>query len=166
MVSASPPVSFIGNLAADPELRFTPNGKQVANFRIGVTPRTRQDDGTYKDGDTSWLGVIAFGSLAENVAESLRQGDRVVVIGRLQVRQWEDRDGNARTATEVLADEIAPSLAWAIAKVSKTPRRDGGGGGGGGSTARPTTSRASNTRSSGSRTSVAESPPFDEPPPF
>jgi single-strand DNA-binding protein len=104
-----------GNLTDNPELRFTPNGAAVANFRVAVTPRVR-DGNDWKDGETSFFRVNAWRQLAENATESLSKGDRVIVVGRLKARSWETPEGERRSVTEIEADEIGPSLRWATAK--------------------------------------------------
>jgi single-strand DNA-binding protein len=120
-------VVIVGNLTDDPELRYTPAGAAVANFRVAVNRRTRDESGQWKDGETSFFRVNAWRSLAENVAESLTRGSRVVVTGRLRSRSWETQEGETRSAVEIEADEIGPSLRWATAKVEKTQRSSGGG---------------------------------------
>jgi single-strand DNA-binding protein len=120
-------VVIVGNLTDDPELRYTPAGAAVANFRVAVNRRTKDESGQWKDGETSFFRVNAWRSLAENVAESLTRGSRVVVTGRLRSRSWENPEGETRSAVEIEADEIGPSLRWATAKVEKTQRSSGGG---------------------------------------
>jgi len=122
-------VMLVGNLTDDPELRFTPNGAAVANFRLAVTPRVRDGD-AWRDGETSFFRVNVWRQQAENVAESLQKGARCVVVGRLRSRTWETPEGEKRSATEVEADEVAPSLKFATAKVERISRGSGGGGGG------------------------------------
>jgi len=114
-------ITVIGNVVADPELRFTPSGAPVANFRIASTPRhfDRQTN-EWKDGDPLFLGVSAWRQLGENVAESIQRGTRVVVVGRLTQRQYEATDGSKRSSYEITADEVAPSLKNATAAVTKT----------------------------------------------
>jgi single-strand DNA-binding protein len=112
-------VTITGNLTDDPELRFTPNGAPVANFRLAVTARVR-DGETWRDGDTSYFRVNVWRQLAEHTADSLAKGDRAVVIGRLRSRSWETPEGERRSVVEVEADEVAPSLRWAIAKPDRT----------------------------------------------
>jgi len=128
-------ITVIGNLVDDPELRFTPSGAPVANFRIASTPRTfdRQSN-EWKDGDTLFLSCAVWRQAAENVAESLQRGMRVIVQGRLKSRQYETREGEKRTVFEIDVEEVGPSLRSASAKVTKTQRSGGGGGysGGGG----------------------------------
>jgi single-strand DNA-binding protein len=108
-----------GNLTDAPELRFTPGGAAVANFRVAVTPRVR-DGETWRDGETSFFRVNAWRQLAENATESLSKGDRVIVVGRLKARSWETPEGERRSVVEIEADEIGPSLRWAIAKPQRT----------------------------------------------
>ena len=128
-------ITVIGNLVDDPELRFTPSGAPVANFRIASTPRTfdRQSN-EWKDGDTLFLSCAVWRQAAETVAESLQRGMRVIVQGRLKSRQYETREGEKRTVFEIDVEEVGPSLRSASAKVTKTTRSGGGGGysGGGG----------------------------------
>jgi len=123
-------ITVIGNLVADPELRFTPSGAAVANFRIASTPRTvdRQTN-EWKDGEALFLTCSAWRDMAENVAESLTRGSRVIVSGRLKSRSYETKEGEKRTVMELDVDEIGPSLRYATAKVAKTSRGGGGGGG-------------------------------------
>ena len=128
-------ITVIGNLTADPELRFTPSGAAVANFTVASTPRTfdRQSN-EWKDGDTLFLRCSIWREAAENVAESLTKGTRVIVSGRLVQRSYETREGEKRTVYELQVDEVGPSLRYASAKVTRTQRSGGGGGfnGGGG----------------------------------
>jgi single-strand DNA-binding protein len=128
-------ITVVGNLVDDPELRFTPSGAAVANFRIASTPRTfdRQSN-EWKDGDALFLTCSVWRQAAENVAESLQRGMRVVVQGRLKSRQYETREGEKRTVFEIDVEEVGPSLKYATAKVTRTTRSGGGGGfsGGGG----------------------------------
>jgi single-strand DNA-binding protein len=120
-------VSLIGNLTDDPELKYTPNGAAVANFRLAVTPRVKDGD-TWKDGETSFFRVNAWRDLAEHAADSLTKGTRVVVLGRLKARSWETPEGERRSVVEVEAEEVAPSLRWATAKVERTSRGKAGNG--------------------------------------
>jgi single-strand DNA-binding protein len=108
-------VTITGNLTADPELKFTPNGAAVANFRVAVTSRVR-DGNAWRDGDTSFYRVTAWRDLAANVTDSLAKGDRVVIVGQLRMRSWETPEGEQRSLVEVTADEVGPSLRWATAK--------------------------------------------------
>src|ERR687896_1758291 len=124
-------ITVVGNLVDDPELRFTPSGAAVANFRIASTPRTfdRQTN-EWKDGEALFLTCTVWRQAAENVAESLQRGMRVIVQGRLKQRSYETREGEKRTVYEIEADEVGPSLRNATAKVVKTQRQGGGYGGG------------------------------------
>jgi len=129
-------ITVVGNLVDDPELRFTPSGAPVANFRIASTPRTfdRQTN-EWKDGDALFLSCSVWRQAAENVAESLQKGMRVIVTGNLKSRQYETREGEKRTVFEIAVEEIGPALKYATAKVTRTTRQGGGGGynsGGGG----------------------------------
>ena len=126
-------ITVIGNLTADPELRFTPSGAAVANFTVASTPRQfdRQTN-EWKDGEALFLRCNIWREAAENVAESLTRGARVIVSGRLKQRSFETREGEKRTVVELEVDEIGPSLKYATAKVNKASRSGGGGGGFGG----------------------------------
>jgi single-strand DNA-binding protein len=128
-------ITLVGNLTADPELRFTPSGAPVANFTVASTPRTfDRQSGEWKDGDAMFLSCAVWRQAAENVAESLQKGMRVIVQGRLKSRSYETREGERRTVFEVDVDEIGPALKYATAKVTRTSGGGGGGysGGGGG----------------------------------
>ena len=122
-------ITIVGNLTDDPELRFTPSGAAVANFRVASTPRTfNRQTNAWEDGDPLFLSCSVWRQAAENVAESLQRGARVVVTGRLKQRSYETREGEKRTVFEVDVDEIGPSLRYATAKVTKTQRSGGGFG--------------------------------------
>lgn len=125
-------ITVVGNLTADPELRFTPSGAAVANFTVASTPRQfdRQTN-EWKDQETLFMRCSIWREAAENVAESLTRGTRVVVTGRLVSRSWDTPEGDKRTVMEMQADEVGPSLKYATAKVTKAQRGTGGGGGGG-----------------------------------
>ena len=126
-------ITIVGNLTADPELRFIPSGAAVANFTVASTPRTYdRQSGEWKDGEALFLRCNVWREAAENVAESLTRGSRVIVTGRLKQRSFETREGEKRTVVEVEVDEIGPSLRYATAKVNKASRSGGGGGGFGG----------------------------------
>ena len=126
-------ITVVGNLVDDPELRFTPSGAAVANFRIASTPRTfDKQSNEWKDGDALFLSCSVWRQAAENVAESLQRGMRVVVQGRLKSRQYETREGEKRTVFEIEVEEVGPSLKYATAKVTRANRSGGGGGGFGG----------------------------------
>lgn len=126
-------ITIVGNLVDDPELRFTPSGAAVANFRVASTPRTfdRQSN-EWKDGEALFLSCSVWRQAAENVAESLQRGMRVVVQGRLKARSYETREGEKRTVFEIDVDEVGPSLKYATAKVTRANRGGGGGGYSGG----------------------------------
>ena len=125
-------ITVVGNLTGDPELRFTPSGAAVANFTIANTPRIfdRQTN-EWKDGDTLFLNCSIWRQAAENVAESLQKGMRVVAQGRLKQRSYETREGEKRTVVELDVEEVGPSLKYATAKVARVQRSGPGGGGGG-----------------------------------
>ncbi|HEY9311375.1 single-stranded DNA-binding protein [Williamsia sp.] len=125
-------ITVVGNLTADPELRFTPSGAAVANFTVASTPRTfdRQTN-DWKDGEALFMRCNIWRDAAENVAESLTKGSRVIVSGRLKQRSYETREGEKRTVVELEVDEIGPSLRYATAKVNRASRGGGSGGGGG-----------------------------------
>jgi single-strand DNA-binding protein len=124
-------ITIIGNLTGDPELRFTPSGAAVANFTVASTPRQfDRQTSEWKDGETLFMRCSVWREAAENVAESLTRGTRVVVQGRLVSRSWEDKEtGQKRSVMEMQVDEVGPSLRYATAKVNKTQRSGGGGGG-------------------------------------
>jgi single-strand DNA-binding protein len=113
-------LTLVGNLTADPELRFTPSGLPVTSLRIAVTPRSRQDDGTWTDGETSFHTVNVWRDQAEHAGENLTKGARVIVLGRPKQRTWTDADGTTHQVTEVDAEELGPSLRWATARVTRT----------------------------------------------
>ena len=126
-------ITVVGNLTADPELRFTPSGAAVASFTVASTPRTfDKQTNEWKDGEALFLRCSVWRQAAENVAESLQRGYRVIVQGRLVQRSYETREGEKRTVVEMQVDEIGPSLRYATAKVNRTTRGSGGGGGYGG----------------------------------
>jgi single-strand DNA-binding protein len=125
-------ITVVGNLVDDPELRFTPSGAAVANFRIASTPRTfDKQSNEWKDGEALFLSCSVWRQAAENVAESLQKGMRVVVQGNLRSRQYETREGEKRTVFEIQVDEVGPSLRYATAKVTRTQRSGGSSYGGG-----------------------------------
>jgi single-strand DNA-binding protein len=126
-------ITIAGNLVDDPQLRYTPTGQAVANFRIASTPRWQdRQSGEWKDGDSLFLSCNVWRQAAENVAESLQRGMRVIVQGRLRQRSYETKEGEKRTVYEIEVDEVGPSLRNASAKVTKSTRSTGGGGFGGG----------------------------------
>ncbi len=125
-------ITVIGNITGDPELRFTPSGAAVANFTVASTPRAfdRQSN-EWKDQETLFMRCAVWRDAAENVAESLQRGTRVIVSGRLKSRSYETKEGEKRTVVELEVDEVGPSLRYASAKVTKTQRGGGQGSGGG-----------------------------------
>ena len=113
-------VVIVGNLTRDPELRYTPNGAALVKFGVAVSRRAKDDaTGQWKDVETNFFNVTTWRGLAENVAESLTQGSRVVVVGRLRTNQWETQEGEKRSTIEIEAEEVGPSLKWATAKLEK-----------------------------------------------
>ena len=133
MAAGDTAITIAGNLVSDPELRYTPTGQAVATFRVASTPRfmDRQTN-EWKDGESLFLSCNVWRQAAENVAESLQRGMRVIVQGRLKQRSYETKEGEKRTVYEVEVDEVGPSLRNASAKVTKSQRSSGGFGGGGG----------------------------------
>ena len=128
-------VTLVGNITRDPELRFTPSGQATASFGLAVNRRWQNRQTQEWEEAVSFFDVVCWREMAENAAESLQRGTRIVVMGRLEQRSWETQEGEKRSKIEVIADEIGPSLRWATAEVKKNDRRgpgDGGGGGGGG----------------------------------
>lgn len=122
-------VTLIGNLVDDPELRFTPSGVAMAKIRFAVNRRYQDRNGEWQE-DTSFFGGTLWRDAAENAAESLTKGTRVIVTGRLEQRSWETQEGDKRSIVEVAVDEIGPSLRWATASVTRSPRAGDGFGGG------------------------------------
>ena len=133
MAQGDTPITVVGNLVADPELRFIPSGAAVANFRIASTPRTyNRETNQFEDGEALFLTCNCWRQMAENVAESLTKGMRVVVTGKLKQRSYQTKEGENRTVFEVEVDEVGPSLKYATANVNRNPREGGQGGYGGG----------------------------------
>lgn len=129
------PITVIGNITDDPELKFTPSGAAVANFTVASTPRTfDKQTNEWKDGEAMFFRCAAWRQMAENVAESLQKGQRVIVNGSLRIRNFERQDGSRGTSVEINVEEVGPSLKWATSKTTKASRSGGGdfGGGGGG----------------------------------
>ena len=151
MAAGDTVITLVGNLVDDPELRFTPSGAAVAKFRMASTPRyLDKQTNEWKDGESLFLTCNVWRQAAENVAESLTRGSRVIVSGRLKQRSFETKEGEKRTVVELEVDEIGPSLRYATAKVTRAARGEGGGGfGGGGGSSDPWSTPA---------------PPSDEPP--
>lgn len=135
-MAAGNTITVVGNITRDPELRFTPSGAAKANFGIAVNRRWQNRQTQEWEEQTSFFNVVCWRDMAENVAESLPKGARVIVTGRLEQRSWETDEGEKRSIVEISADEIGPSLRWATAEVTKNDRKGGGdfGGGGGGGT--------------------------------
>jgi single-strand DNA-binding protein len=168
MAAGDVTITVVGNLTDDPELRFTPSGAAVAKFRVASTPRfLDKQTNEWKDGEPLFLQCNIWRQAAENVAESLQRGARVIVTGRLRQRSYETREGEKRTVFELEVDEIGPSLRYATAKVQKMSRSSGssggfgsggGNGGGGGNFDDPWASAV--PAGGGSGTSFDEEPPF------
>ncbi len=151
-------ITVVGNLTADPELRFTPSGAAVANFTVASTPRSfDKQSGEWKDGEALFMRCNIWRQAAENVAETLTRGMRVVVSGRLRQRSYETREGEKRTVVELEVDEIGPSLRYATAKVNKVSRGSGGGGFGAGGAADDPWGSAP---PAGTPAAASEEPPF------
>ena len=147
-------ITVVGNLTDDPELKFTPSGAAVANFTVASTNRVfDKQSGDWKEGDTLFLRCAAWRQLAENVAESLTKGTRVLVTGPLKVRQFERQDGSRGTSVEMNVDEIGPSLRYATAKVTRASRS--GGDAGGNSGGAPAAQTSNNSWPSGGQQSPA-----------
>ena len=164
-------ITIVGNLTGDPELRFTPSGAAVANFTVASTPRTfdRQSN-EWKDGETLFMRCSIWREAAENVAESLQRGTRVVVTGRLKSRSYETKEGEKRTVVEMDVDEVGPSLRYANAKVTKTQRSGdsgggfGGGGSYGGNSGQQSGGNPSGGPQQGGQGGWGNAPSYDEPP--
>ena len=146
-------ITLVGNLPRDPEIRFTATGRAVASFSMGVG-RRYQVNGEWQE-QTSWFNVTAWGQLGENAAATVVKGSRVVVTGRLEQSEYTSREGEKRTAIDVVADDIGPSLRWATATVVRTPKQEGQGGG-------AATNRPANSGSNPGN----EATPFDGEEPF
>lgn len=164
-------ITVVGNLTADPELRFTPSGAAVANFTVASTPRNfDRQSGEWKDGEALFLRCNVWRQAAENVAETLTRGMRVMVQGRLKQRSFETREGEKRTVVELEVDEVGPSLKYATAKINKISRGEGsggfGGGGGGGGGGRPSGGGGGHDDPWGSAPAAGSGPAADDEPPF
>jgi single-strand DNA-binding protein len=169
MAAGDVTITVIGNLTDDPELRFTPSGAAVAKFRVASTPRfLDKQTNEWKDGEPLFLACNLWRQAAENVAESLQRGTRVIVTGRLRQRSYETREGEKRTVMELEVDEIGPSLRYATAKVQKMQRSSGGGygSGGGGGGASGGASGGFDDPWASSAPAAGGSGSFDEEPPF
>ena len=151
MAAGDTQITIVGNLVDDPELRYTPTGQAVANFRVASTPRfLDKNTNEWKDGDSLFLSCNVWRQAAENVAESLQRGMRVIVSGRLRQRSYETKEGEKRTVYEIEVDEVGPSLRNASAKVTKSSRSGGGSSGfGGGQGGGRAAVRAAAARSAG-----------------
>lgn len=154
-------ITVIGNITGDPELRFTPAGAAVANFTIASTPRTfDRATNEWKDGDTLFMRSSIWREAAENVAETLTKGMRVIASGRLVQRSYETREGEKRTVVELQVEEIGPSLKYASAKVTRAQRSSGGSNGSGGGSAPADDPWATTAPAASGGRSFAEEPPF------
>ena len=151
-------MTLVGNLVEDPELRFTPSGQPVAKFRVASTPRyLDKSTNEWKDGDSLFLTCTVWRQAAENIAESLQRGMRVIVTGRLKQRSYETKEGEKRTVYELECDEVGPSLRNASAKVQKVTRTGGGNGGQG---AGAVDSKQADPWASGAPGGYSDEPPF------
>lgn len=160
------PITLVGNLVDDPELRFTASGVAVANFRVASTPRVfDKQTNEWRDGDSLFLSCSVWRQYAENVAESLTKGTRVIVTWRLKQRSYETQAGERRTVMEIEVDEVGPSLRSATAKIARVSR-DGGFGGGGGGGAAPATPPADPWASSPQSGGGSWGAAADDQPPF
>ena len=160
-------ITVVGNLTADPELRFTPSGAAVASFTVASTPRTLdRATNEWKDGDALFLRCSVWRQAAENVAESLTRGSRVIVQGRLRQRSYETREGEKRTVVEMEVDEVGPSLRYATAKVNRTQRGSSTGGGFGSGSAVGLGRRRPGRRPVGLRRCRPMPASFSDEPPF
>ncbi len=128
-------ITIIGNCTRDPELRFTASGQALASFGVAVNRRWQNRQTNEWEEQVSFFDVTCCQQLAENVSESVQKGARVIVTGRLDQRSWETQDGEKRSKVEIVADDVAPSLAYATAAITKNERKDGGFSGGGGASA-------------------------------
>ena len=154
-------ITLVGNVTRDPELRFTPSGQAKVTLGIAVNRRWQNRQTNEWEEQTSFLNVVCWREMAENVAESIGKGTRVVVTGRLEQRSWETEQGEKRSVVEIVADEIAPSLRWATATVNKNDRRGGDGGGGGRA---PSPAPASSGASSGTSSGTSSYDDYGEEP--
>ena len=171
MAAGDTQITIAGNLVDDPELRFTPSGQPVAKFRVASTPRFRDNStGEWKDGDSLFLTCNVWRQAAENVAESLTRGMRVIVAGRLRQRSYETKEGEKRTVYEIEVDDVGPSLRNASAKVSKMARSGGDGNYGNGgqrsSGGRPSGGQGAQGGSGDSDPWASDSGNFSDEPPF
>ena len=163
-MAGEPPLTIVGNLTNDPELRFTPSGSAVANFTIASTPRTfdRQAN-DWKDGETVFMRCNIWREAAENVAETLTKGMRVVATGLLKSRSYDTKEGEKRTVMELEVEEVGPSLRYASAKVTRTQRSGNGNGGGntnGGGNRNSGNQQGNTQQTSGQSQAAADDYPF------
>ncbi|HEX7992469.1 MAG TPA: single-stranded DNA-binding protein [Streptosporangiaceae bacterium] len=167
MAAGDTQITIIGNLVDDPQLRYTPTGQAVANFRVASTPRflDRQTN-EWKDGDSLFLSCNIWRQAAENVAESLQRGMRVIVSGRLRQRSYETKEGEKRTVYEIEVDEVGPSLRNASAKVVRSSRATGQGGGSGGGGGYGSSGGSSRASDDPWASEPADSSGFSDEPPF
>jgi single-strand DNA-binding protein len=166
MAAGDTQITIAGNLVDDPELRFTPSGQPVARFRVASTPRFRDNStGEWKDGDSLFLTCNVWRQAAENVAESLTRGTRVIVSGRLRQRSYETKEGEKRTVYEIEVDDVGPSLRNASAKVNKIAR-NGSGGGAGGSGGRVSGGQGGQGNAGGDTDPWASDGAYSDEPPF
>ena len=138
-------VTIVGNVTRDPEMRYTPSGAAKASFGVAVSRRWQNRNTNEWEEATSFFNVVCWREQAENASESLNKGSRVIVTGRLEQRSWETDQGDKRSKVEIIADEVAPSLRWATADITRNERREGGdapAGGGGGGGSRPVSNPA------------------------
>jgi single-strand DNA-binding protein len=152
-------VTIVGNVTRDPEIRYTPGGQANANFGVAVNRRWMNRQTNEWEERVSFFNVVAWREMAENVAESIGKGTRVVVTGRLEQRSWETENGEKRSVVEIVADEVAPSLRWATAAVTRNERRDGFGSGGPGGSGGSGGSGGGGSRPSGGN---APAPSYDD----
>lgn len=128
-MAGEPIVTYVGNVTGDPELRFTPQGKAVVNLNLAVNHRIKKGD-AWEDGPTTWLRLSAWEDMAENIAETIQKGMRVIVQGRQATQEFEDKEGNKRSSLTLQIEAIGPDLRFQTAQVTKVGKRSGGGGGG------------------------------------
>lgn len=167
MAAGDTQITIIGNLVDDPELRFTPAGQPVARFRVASTPRFRdQNSGEWKDGESLFMTCNVWRQAAENAAESLQRGMRVIVSGRLRQRSYETKEGEKRTVYEVEVDDVGPSLRNASAKVTRAQRSGGFGGGQGGGSQGQGSSSGGGGRGEDPWASDAPNGGYSDEPPF
>lgn len=155
-------ITIIGNVTKEPELRFTPSGAAVANFTVAVNERRKNAAGEWEDGDATFYECAAWKEMAENVAESIERGSRVVLSGKLKARNYDRQDGSRGTSLDVTVDEIGPSLRWATAKVTRSGGNGGGnrGNGGGNAGAAPAANNSGGDPWGGAAQSGGDEPPF------